>query len=128
MKYKTWGKKYGIKKLKSLVGIRKENAVYKGGNLLRDRKRQRRVRDNVNCVRPYRWRTLQLRVCLHGRRVTLLGGLPSLYVKIRSRKLPECILSFPCFIHFPDTPFQLFLKRALFIYFLFYLFLFILFI
>ena len=40
--YKTWGKKYGIKQLtcKSRVGI-KENTVYKGSNLLRDRERQR---------------------------------------------------------------------------------------
>ena len=39
MKYMTWGKKYGIKKLKSLAGI-KENAVYEGSNVLRDRERQ----------------------------------------------------------------------------------------
>ena len=35
----SWGKKYGIKTLKSLVGI-KENVVYKGSNVLRDRERQ----------------------------------------------------------------------------------------
>ena len=33
VKYMTWGKKYGIKKLKSLVGI-KESAVYKRSNVL----------------------------------------------------------------------------------------------
>ena len=32
VKYMTWGKKYEIKKLKSLVGI-KENAVFKGAAL-----------------------------------------------------------------------------------------------
>ena len=35
----TWGKKYGIKKLKSLVGI-KESAVYKRSNVLWDKERQ----------------------------------------------------------------------------------------
>ena len=40
VKYVNWGKKYAIKKLKSLVGA-KENAVYKGSNVLRNRERQR---------------------------------------------------------------------------------------
>ena len=40
VKYMTWDKKYEIKKLKSLVGI-KESAVYKRSNVLWDRERQR---------------------------------------------------------------------------------------
>ena len=40
VKYVNWGKKYAIKKLKSLVAA-KENAVYKGSNVLQNRERQR---------------------------------------------------------------------------------------
>ena len=52
-KYMTWGKKYRIKKLISLVGIN-ERTLYKGSNVLRDRERQHRGDSETTQIASHR--------------------------------------------------------------------------